>query len=94
MKTIINRIFSLYKRQFKISTLKMVEISDSFKDTPSMNTNFNYVLTLNPRVTSFHESISLSILSSMTSGNIIEIGCYLCYSSVLMASAFLLNVPK
>jgi len=54
----------------------------------ALNESFNRVLALGPRVTSPHEHVALFTLSGLAKGNIIEIGCYLGYSSILMASAF------
>ena len=48
---------------------------------------FNRVIELRPRVTSHHEMVALHSLAAATGGNVLEIGSYLCYSSVIMATA-------
>lgn len=85
LNKLIGNILGIIKRKL----LNMSQTPVGLGNIPaSMNKNFNYILKLNPRVTSFHEQVSLSVLSAVKNGNIIEIGCYLCYSTIMMASAF------
>jgi len=75
--------------KLKAKTLRMPKVPADRQNIPAaFNDNFNEILALNPRVTSFQEHVSLFTLANMTQGQIIEVGCYLCYSSILMASAF------
>lgn len=84
-KQLKKKIRGRIKKKF----LKMPIVPTDRSNIPaSLNENFNRVLALNPRVTSFQEHVALFTLSSMVKGSIIEVGCYLCYSSILMASAF------
>ena len=57
----------------------------------SLNDNFNRILKLHPRVTSYVEFVTLFNYSFLSSGSIIEIGSHLSYSSIIMASAFRKN---
>lgn len=69
--------------------LKMIkEPVDRTNIPAALNDNFNHILRLAPRVTSFHEHVSLFNLSAISKGDVIEVGCYICYSSVMMASGF------
>ena len=53
----------------------------------NINTTFNQIGKLNPRVTHPTEYVVLGVLASITKQNILEVGCYLGYSSCIMASA-------
>lgn len=86
------RSFNL-KRKLKVKLkFRFLSMFDTPRDKThipaSLNDNFNYILKLHPRVTSFQEHVSLFNLSAITDGDIIEVGCYLCYSSIMMATAF------
>lgn len=59
--------------------------------TPNINNTINQISKLHPRVTHPTEYIVLGVLASMTKQNILEVGCYLGYSSCIMASAVVGN---
>ena len=86
----LRKVKGSFKNYLRKRLLKRSDFdNDSDPNVPaSLNNTFNYVMALSPRVTSFAEHITLFNLSAVTSGNIIEIGSYLCYSSAIMASAF------
>lgn len=85
----LNRFKRKIKNSLRFRVLKMGDTpKDNINIPVTLNENYNYILNLSPRVTSSHEHISLFNLSALTSGDIIEIGSYLSYSSVMMASAF------
>ena len=83
------------KNRIRCGALRCVEIPPGMENVrASVNEVFNKVLALNPRVTSFAEHITLFNLAGITTGNIIEVGSYLCYSSAIMASAFQDNTRR
>lgn len=53
----------------------------------SLNNTFNHIIKLHPRVTHPTEYVVLATLAGLTKWNILEVGCYLGYSSCIMASA-------
>ena len=88
----INKIKSKISKKVVQDKLKMREFSNSENlKLVCLNKNFNRILKLYPRVTSYTEFVTLFNYSFLSSGSIIEIGSYLSYSSVIMASAFQKN---
>ncbi len=77
------------KQIFRQWLNKMPTAADhSIENISVLNDNFNRVLMLSPRVTSSHEHVTLFNISAISKGDVIEVGCYLCYSSVMIASGF------
>ncbi|MFI5171945.1 MAG: class I SAM-dependent methyltransferase, partial [Chitinophagales bacterium] len=60
---------------------------DTKTSTPQLNSVLNKILSFQPRVTHPAEFITLGTLALTSKFNIIEVGCYLGYSSCVMASA-------
>ncbi len=63
---------------------RMTEHTDT---AHSVNHTMNAILKLHPRVTHPSEYIALATLAAATRHNILEVGCYLGYSTCIMASA-------
>lgn len=86
---ILKRIKTLFIHKIVEKKLKMRNFTNPVD--PNMvylNRNFNIILQLHPRVTSYSEFITLYNCTFFSFGNVIEIGSYLSYSSIIMASAF------
>ena len=88
MKVMITVKKSVYKilRKFGIVGKEYQLLPSNFPEA-NINNTFNQLAKLHPRVTHPTEYVVLGILASITKQNILEVGCYLGYSSCIMASA-------
>ena len=88
MKAMITIKKSVYKILRKLGIVgKAYQLLPNNFPIANINNTFNQIGKLHPRVTHPTEYVVLGTLASITKQNILEVGCYLGYSSCIMASA-------
>jgi predicted O-methyltransferase YrrM len=89
LKKLAHKIFRNQLHRLALRKIRCNPIGNSaLIGAPAINNSFNHIWALSPRVTSPLEHVALFNLAALTQGDAVEVGCYLGYSTIMIATAF------